>query len=384
MERRINKKQYLIILSLTPLFLALLSSTAFSAIELKYEGWEMRVEARISEMYHDNLTFTKEDKVGELLTTFSLSMNVDYTGRRRGVGLAGHITRWFRNDDFDEVRGSENLQLRLRYEFSEYDSISLEDSFAHSRYPMEFEEEFGRFTAEQDVYSNRVNLNYSREISEHFRINTNYTNGIYWTSESTSGDSIENGIGLYLDYLHSAATSASLGYNYSTREFEESGNVSVNSINTGLRHYITQRLSLDGRVGLTFVSPADDNDFTASSFDISLTNEIDARTTGRLSFSKGVHTTLEGDVFSSWQVSASLNRQFLENLNGSVSGFYGEGDFTSIDVRDKFLGASGGLNYIFGKHLTGNIGYTYSNLNSTNEDRGYISNVISSGVTLTF
>jgi hypothetical protein len=357
-----------------------------SAIELKYEGWEMTIKTRISQQYTDNLTFAREDKnkVEKFMTTLSIGLNLDYTGRRRSFGVSGKINRWLDNDNFDAIRKAEDVGIRFKHEFSEYDILSLDDLFHHSRFPVDFEEEFGRFTVDQDTYSNRFRIGYSREISEHLHFKANYNNTVYWASEELSRNSVVNGVGLSLNYIYSAATSASIAYNFTTRKYKESGTATMNSISAGLRKYITKRLYLDGKAGFSFISPVEGDDSVTGVYSLTATNDIDERTVGRLSFSRNVHTTFEGDVFNNWQVRADVKRDIMEDLKGSLSTFYGEGEFNIIDVRDTFFGADARLNYIFGKHLTGNLGYTYSNLDSTDEDREYKRNTITAGLTLTF
>lgn len=376
-------RAYLIWLSIFLLFI--LVSPAMSAIEVKYEGWEMTLEGRISEEYTDNLTFAGrgEDKVGKFLTNLSLMFDARYTGKRRTYDVTANLSRSFDDDNLDSLRNAENLYLGFTHRFSEYSIIGISDSFHHSKYPVEWEEQFGRFRTDYETYSNRFGVDYARDLSEHFRIRVNYGNNIYW-AEGFEGDSVENNAGLGLSYIYSAATSGSLSYSYSTRRYKDDGTADINSISVGLKKYITQRLYVDGNVGFSFVSPTEGGDSTTATYGFNITDEIDEKTIARLSFKRGVNTTFEGDVFTSWQASASLDRDLMENLKGSVSCFYGEGEYEVADTKDTFIGASGRVNYIFGRHLTGNLGYSYSNLDSATEEREYTVNSISAGVTLTF
>ncbi|GAB4533960.1 MAG: hypothetical protein Fur0020_00100 [Thermodesulfovibrionia bacterium] len=376
-------KRFLIALTLFSLLI--LASSAMSAIEVKYEGWEMTLEGRVSEEYTDNINFAgkNEDKVEKFMTNLSLSFDARYTGKRRTYDVRADLSRSFDDDNLDSLRASENIYLGFSHRFSEYSIISLSDSFHHSKYPVEWEEQFGRFRTDYETYNNRFGVDYARDLSEHLRIRVGYSNNLYW-AEGFEGDSVENGVNLGLSYIYSAATSGSLSYNYSTRRYKDDGTADINSFSVGLKKYITKRLSLDGNVGLSFISPPEGNDSTTTTYGLNLTDEIDEKTLARLSFRRGANTTYEGDVFTSWQVSANLDRDLMEDLKGTVSCFYGEGEYTSDGTKDTFIGASGRVNYIFGKHLTGNLGYTYSNLDSTAEDREYTVNSISGGVTLTF
>jgi len=368
------------------ILLLFFASPATAVIELKYEGWEMTVESKVALQYTDNLNFAREEekRVEKLMTTFSATMDLEYRGRRRGFGLSGVVNRWLDSDNFDVIRKAEDAKVRFRHEFSEYDIVRLSDSFHHSSFPVDFEEEFGRYTAEEDTYTNRFSIIYSRELSEHLNINANYRNTLYWASGGRSKDSMANGVGLDLNYIYSAATSFYMSYGYTARKYEDDGTATTNSISAGLRRYITKRLYFTGRVGYSFISSADGDNSTTVVYSLLVTDEIDERTVGRLSFSRNVRTTWEADVFRNWEVNLNIDRDLMKDLKGSLSGFYGEGEYLLTDIKDNFLGASARLNYIFGKHLRGNLGYRYSHLDSSGEDRGYTTNSVTAGITLIF
>ena len=79
----------------------------------------------------------------------------------------------------------------------------------------------------------------------------------------------------------------------------------------------------------------------------------------------------------------------MEDLIFSLSGFYGQGDFVSAEVTDTFLGVGADISYTFwrdkfGKSVDGRLGYTYSDLDSTDAERGYSRIGLDAGLTVSF
>jgi hypothetical protein len=122
-------------------------------------------------------------------------------------------------------------------------------------------------------------------------------------------------------------------------------------------------------------------DFTPTtdetSFDAVLTGEIDEKTSAIIDFSRDIRTAVDReDVFKNWRVTGRLTRLLMEDMNAILQAFYGEGEFVSDEITDTLSGSSISLNYVFwqqkrGARIDGNLGYTYSELKSTDEERGY-------------
>jgi hypothetical protein len=375
---------YLIICFLVFPLVILTSSTAFSVtvFKYKYEGVEMMVKGTVSQKYSDNFRFEVEDQAdASYFTTLGLDAELKYEGKRQSLNLRGKINYWFDTEEFDDERVSENLSLEYHRDLSKYHRLSLSDRFSHTRFPISFEEEFGRTGAKLDDYKNIFTLSYSRDISEDITIATDYSNFLYWTSkEEVSRDSVQHKTGFNVGYTYSPATSIRLSYSYSISEFEEADEISFHSVSTGLSRVITERLHLDVSIGWSFTS-AEEDSFTLS---VSLANEIDEKSDASLLFSRSIRTSHEGDVFRSWEISGEIDRKLLEGLNGSLSGFYGEGEFISAGREDKFLGISANINYIINRYLSAGVSYTLSHLDSNIESREYMRNTISVGASLTF
>jgi hypothetical protein len=357
-------------------------SPAFSVIELKYEGWEMSVKGSIAEFYSDNLFFdTDEDQDAKWVTSLNLNVNAHYTGERQSLEMRGSINAWVNNDDFKDERVSESVYLDYHRDLSEYHRFNLRNSFHHTRFPTTFEEEFGRKSADLDDYRNNFNLDYSRDISENHTITTHYSNLVYWTSkeEDVSRDSVQNAIRVSLNYKFDIATTTRLAYGYSHRNFEGSDNISIHSVGAGLRRYITKRLFVDGNIGWQTSSDTD-----SLAFLVNLEYEIDEKSNAGLYYSNTIRTSNDGDTFDSWQISGDINRRFLEDFNANLRGFYGEGEFESTGIEDRFSGASVSLSYVISEHLSARFSYYLSNLDSDDKSREYTRNSIGAGLVYSF
>ena len=126
------------------------------------------------------------------------------------------------------------------------------------------------------------------------------------------------------------------------------------------------------------------------SVEAALNDELNEKTTVGISYSRGIEiSSFQGDTFKNWQITANATRALSEDLNSSFSAFYGSGFYSSENITDTLTGAGFNLLYNFwesqrGSNIRGNLGYSYSQLNSTDNTRGYTANSVSSSITLAF
>ena len=188
-----------------------------------------------------------------------------------------------------------------------------------------------------------------------------------------------------VNYKLSHATTFLLSYAFSDTSYDRGDNISTDSVRAGVNQYITKRLYLRGNIGMIFTPSSDE-----TSLDAVLTGEIDKKTSAIIDFSRDIRAAVDReDVFRSWRVTGRVTRYLSEDVNVFLSAFYGEGDFVSAEVTDSLLGASISLNYILWQHkrgarIDGNCGYTYSELESTDEDRGYNRSSVDATLSMTF
>lgn len=366
-------------------FLIFMSSSAHA---FPYKGLDIKIQGTIAEIYNDNVTFAKkEDKKEDFITTLTLDLGVKYEGRRRALEFTGRINRQFHTIHSDIKSSSENLTLNFKNEFSKYDRIRLTDTFSHTHVPASIEEEFGRIRGRRESYSNNFNLNFTRDISEHFTVIAKYANGLNKISreEGDSRDSYLNRLGIVTEYMHSTATTFLLSYTFSTTKYEDAGDTSAHSIATGMRQYITRRLYFDGKVGIDFITSVNNKDTVKNVIEVSLTDEIDETTVSKLTFVRRDRTVSDtDDIFSNWRITGSLKKQLSERLSGSLLGFYGHGEFVSSGITDRLFGANTAVSYEFKEGFRGRLTYIYSALDSTDETREYARNTLSMGLSKAF
>lgn len=413
-------KSYAVILVLSCWIILIFNSYLDAYDFPPYQGLTLKVTGNISEKYSNNITYAsdQENKIEDFTTVMNLGLDFNYTGKRRFLGFSGNLTRELFVPSSDARNPSENARLSFVNEFSEYDRISLNNDFSHSRVPgrspggfnvdecreyyanlgvpsentekicNEFAEEFGRHKGRFDSYRNSLNLAYSKYISEYFNIGTNYNYRKNWSEEEGTLDADHHSIGISTNYKYSEPTRFSLSYWYRISTYEGGNDISRQSISAGFRQYITKLIYFDGNIGTDLsISGGGDDSITGNA---TVTGEIDPKSTASLSYSQGTSISANtDDTFKNWRVTGRLSKQFLEDLNGSLSAFYGEGDFSSTDVTDILMGARIDLSYNFwrskkGSSINGNLGYSYSDLDSTDEDRGYQRSSVNSSLTLAF
>jgi hypothetical protein len=355
------------------------------AYAFPFKGLDIKIKGTITEMYDDNINFTKDDKKEDFMTTFSLGFSAEYEGKRRSVRFLGDIRRSY-HATFTDIKNSyENLQINFRNEFTQYDTLMLSGAFSHSEVPMSFEEEFGRVRGRHDSYVNTVRIGYNKKFSERFNSYLQYTYELNTAVEETISDSYLNMINLSVNYLHSILTTFFMSYDVSNRRFKGGGDVDIHAVSLGFRKYITRRLFFDGRTGLNLVTVDNGEGDITQTVEISLTDEIDRNTLATLSFARMDEATSEKeDIFRSWQVSANLSKEFTDKLNGSIRVFYGNGRYVTSNFKYSLLGVNVGVSYEFTEHLSGQANYTYSNFDSNTEAQGYSKNVVYSGLAMTF
>ncbi len=393
-------------------------STSADAYEFPpYQGILLKVLGNISESYSNNVTFASEEenKVEDFRTMLNFGVDFQYTGKRRNLGLEGRITRQLFEGSSGIRNPSEYMKFNFRNEFSKNDSVTLRNTFSHTQEPgsnredfdlvkcrADYEntgksltqiellcnefEELGRFAGRFDDYSNDVSISYTRIIDESFNINTSYSNGLNWSSTDGTNDSRNDSLGARLNYKYSEATRFTLGYSYQLSSYEEGDDISRQSYNVGITQYITKHISLSGNVGKNIVSSGSNS----VSLEATLRGELDEKTSSSLSYSQGTDISAnQGDTFKNWQLSGVVTRVLLENLKSSLSAFYGQGEYSSTEITDTFVGVNANISYNFwrakrGSSITGNLGLAYSDLESTDETREYTRNSVNSSMTVTF
>lgn len=347
-----------------------------------YKETEIKIQGTITEMYDDNITFDKEDKKEDFLTRLGIMLSIMKEGKRRSLNFSLNINRGFYKK-YNEIKDSaEDISVNFLNEFSEYDRIVISNIYSHTEYPITFEEEFGRVSERYSLYGNSFMINYSKDISEHFLVSTAYTNSRYWSSEENSVKSYYHILNIKLDYIHDIDSILFFTYNGSRANYENGDSISNHIIAIGIRQYLTKRLFFDGKIGANYLSTFG---FTRNFINGTLIDNIDQRTTVRLSFTRQDQlVSNRRDIFSNWRIRGTVIRPLLEKMSSSFSLFYGQGKFKIADTINRLFGINSRISYEFNKYLIGYIVYNYSNFSSNIETRGYTRNTVVWGISMSF
>ncbi|RLB35428.1 MAG: hypothetical protein DRH12_16685, partial [Deltaproteobacteria bacterium] len=277
------------------------------------------------------------------------------------------------------------LSLNFYKEFSPYSQLRLTDSFAHTYEPRSFEEAFGRTGGRYSYYRNKFNLIYIRDISKYLNIRAIFANEINEVSRQGLRDSTLNQAGFNLNYFWSPSIILKFNYSFFLRDFTPGEGASTHSIVLGLRNYLTSQLYFDFRGGMEVIESFNDKNYIRPLIQALVTGDIDENTRVKLAFTKKYYTNAyTEDLFNYWRVSAFLTRRLLKRLRGSLLGFYGEGRYVAIGIRDKLNGVTFTFTYDVGRDIKANFSYTNSRVDSTDIGREYIKNTVGLGVTIKF
>jgi len=374
----------LIILVIFCILAVMLVLTPSNSYAFRYKNFDIYIKGDLFQVYDSNINFDKDNETDGFRTDASISLGLNRSWRRANLNLNGSIAHGIYNNNSDIGTGSESLRLNFEYEPSAYMSFQLTDSFSHSKEPTSFQEEFGRITGRFNTYVNSFSLGLTRQISKDFSATASYGNTIVRKDEGSDWDA--HSAGIRLNYNYSVDKIFHFGYQYafSKTRGEDSGSAG-HSVFFGAEKYFTQRLTLSGQVSLGRNDSDASDSNTSSSVSVSLNQEFDRITSARLSFALYNSDIMQGDSSSNnWQISGDVKRELSDKFNGSANVFYGEGTFRDIVGKDKLFGIGSKIDYEVTQRLRGNLNYSFSNLRSTDETRGYHRHLIGLGASYVY
>ena len=340
----------------------------------------------LSTRYDDNVTYVKENPKGDFITGATVGIGLSQEGKSDTFKMNGNVTQEFFWDNSSFNNNRQDMDLEFQKELSKLDHFQLDDTFLHAEAPRSFEDAFGSANGRYAFYHNKFETEYTRDLSKQFALQTHYGNEFYQADRADLNDSTRNHAGVELDYAHSSALIFLLSYDFSVRDFNPGKNIDARTLITGLRKFFTKQLYLDVKPGVSWLtSTENDQHFVKAVGLVALTDEITESTKAGIFYQRdsGAHASVE-DVFNSWRVGCDLSQQLLKRLKGTASLFYGEGDFETSDIEDKFIGVRAELEYEVKENLQTFISYDHLQTDSNRDSRDYKKNVATVGMTLIF
>ena len=358
----------------------------FRAFSYKIGDIDLKFRTGVSEEYNDNISQNSVNAKSDAITNLKFGLNAFYEGKTQNLNFSGDIIRHIFSQNPKLSNTTEEFGLRYNKEFSRRGRLSLTEAFLHSEEPTSFEDEFGRTSGRYSYTRNRFNSSYTHDLSKQITLSLNYGNETIEYSRVNPADTFTNNAGFEAAYAISSADILYAIYGFTVKKYAHGSAFKTNRLSGGWRHYFTSQLYLDALAGQDFIKSSHLNRAKTENYiSTSLTDEFDQTTKGVLSFLKegGANSDTQ-DIRESWRVSLDLTKQLFARLNAGLSGFFGEGKFSSSGTNDKLKGANIGLAYEISKSWKSNLSYSLSNLTSNVSTREYTVNRISLGATYEF
>ncbi|MFQ5680973.1 MAG: outer membrane beta-barrel protein [Candidatus Omnitrophota bacterium] len=346
---------------------------------------DININAALSQGYDDNITFIKFNRRKDLFNRLSLGVSGGYAGKRRRMRLNLALAQqlFYRYDTFNN--NSQNISFSLQQDFSRYQRVSLSNTFSHSYEPRSFLDAFGRTTGRYGYYRNRFALDYGQDVNRRLRWGLNYGQDIDIASRSDIGNSYAQRIGVNADYLFGSRFSAELSYLFSRRSFDPGKDAITHNLSLGAKYYFVSRFFAHGSAGWDIVRSYDNRDYLRPFFDASLSGDIDKNTQINLGFGQRYYTNAyTRDLFGYRQVSAELRRNMQERLSCRISGFYGQGKYLALDIRDRLKGGMLTFVYDLSRNTRLDFSYLYTDVASNLDSREYKKNSLTLGYSIKF
>lgn len=364
-------------------FLCLFCSQPAQA--LKIGGMDVDILTGIEESYDDNIAYAPDNEKDDFITRLSLGLRGTYTGKTSGLSVLGRFNydKYLDNDNYDN--DSQEVYLDLFKEFSEYFRFEGGDVFTHAEDPSSFEDEFGREQGRYSYIENEIRGAFIRDISKYLTLTLSGRNGVYFPSRDSIDESYYNAASVQFDYLMSSRLATFGFYEFYHRTYEGPGTIYFNTVAGGVKYFFNSMLYTDFTAGVDCIHTLDGEDLIKPLFIWGLTQELDERSVARIKATKRNTTqSTTQALFDTWSISAELTHQLSRRLDGSVSAFYGQGEYDRIMIEDDFQGFRLGLSYELSEDITARAGYSFSKTDSNLSSRDYTRNYYSVGLTMEF
>ncbi|MDD5072661.1 MAG: outer membrane beta-barrel protein [Candidatus Omnitrophica bacterium] len=369
----------------TVLMIGILCLFSPETYAVRFHEVEVKVHGAVYETYDDNITYVKDNKIGDFYTKPSVGASLIYEGKTSTASVSGNYYHEFYADNSGFDNNSGDVTAAFASELSKYDRITLSDTWTRTYEPRSFEDQFGFVGGRYSSDRNRVNFGYARDVSQHFGLSTRYSNEYNAYSRNDIAKSFLNTAGIEGAYILSSDFTIFTAYDFSRRDFDNGPHATTNTWTGGFRKFLTKQVYVDASTGVDFIRAYSGNEFAKPFGTIALTDDINDRTNASLMFSKRYNTiSYQEDIFDQLQVSGQINHEITRKLTGTVSAFYGRGEYVNTGQIDDLVGASAGLAYEINDKWKARALYSFSNQDSTSYFSEYRKNTVTFGLATEF
>ena len=375
----INQKH--IVFTLSALLLCAVNAHA----SYKMGGGEFFPRAAYSAVYDDNVTYSSQNELDDMINKLSIGADWELTGKTRQLTLSGDLKQdlFIDHDDFDNTSGS--FVVDFQTDLSPHDRLFLNDDFSVSEDPRNFEDEFGRTTGRYRTLRNTASANYEHDFSSQWSLRSFYKNTVHDASTDTVRDSMLHNAGIDIIRAWSTRLSFLAGYEFLNRSFDSGPDSYTHGAAIGTRYSITEFLVFEARGGVDFIESFTGRDSEKPFVTASLTQALDKLSSFTLRFSKRYDTTtFSTDLFDQWRISGTYQRQLMKRWTMGLNGFVGEGKYAGTSRTDDLYGAGGHVGYDLSDNARIILGYRFAETNSTNNTSDYVKNTVTASLDYQF
>jgi len=350
---------------------------AFCNLSLVSADVDLDINGGISVAYDDNLTYQNDQELEDMITRLHIGTGINVAGPRLTLNGALNVYHdlYQEHNEFDNTSFDINFDGRM--DLSERDHVTIGNIFRHSDRPVSFEESFGRVSGRYTHDRNLFDLGYRRALTSQLSALTHYEQQLNSYSRQDLRDSIQHKVGGGLEYAIDSSNIVGMGYDFTKRDFNRGTSVTANSVFGTYRRYLTKQLYLHLKAGGDFVDSGSSGKSNHARTEVSLINDVDEATRAALIFKKGIGSNAYSqNVFDSYEISARWSRLLTSRIDTKIDAFYGEGEYQTTNIEEKFTGAGFALNYALTQHAKVGFAYSFSENHSSVTSRSYIRNYV--------
>lgn len=341
--------------------------------------------ATLKEYYDSNITYASSDTLDDFITLIKLGVEGKYEGKNQSLLLNASIKQQIFADNSSFNNFAQELNGVYKADLTPYDRLKIKNTFVHDEDPQDFEDQFGRASGRYDYYKNGFDSSWTHDFTKQFSMELKYRNNYYDPQRSDLVRSIQHKPGVEVDYAFTSWTSGLVYYDYTNRHYDGRGTVHKNSTGVGAKHFFTEQIYGDVKVGVDFIQPISGKDLTKPQFFVGLTDLIDERTTYGISYINDYgDMAYSQELFNRWQINMNWGKQLLERLNLLLSFFTGEGKYVNLGTSDRFTGAGFLLTYALTQDMDLTGGYSFSASHSNVDNQGFEKNLLSMQINVKF
>ncbi|MGE5309277.1 MAG: hypothetical protein ACM3OC_09340 [Deltaproteobacteria bacterium] len=344
----------------------LLLSALFLAPAAACASLDILPHATMSEEYDSNISFLPTNAVSDWITRAQVGLDVTYEGSHDSVKFKSDYFYRFYHAHTNFDNGSGYVNLDVSHDLTDKDHIGFTENFRHGTDPSSLEDQFGRTSGRYTYTNNILDTNYSRELTSWWKAILRYSNEIDHYSREDISDNKRNTFGIGSEFTFSSTDIGLVDYKHTLRSYDPGGNVRVDTVTGGFRHYFTSDINLEAVTGYDFIRTINNVTSTDPVYNITLTDSITDKLEAKLSYLwENSTSAFSNDLFKNHRYSLGFIDQVNRRLKVDLQGFFGHGVYQQSRQKQVLKGASFGYMYELYPHwnLVNSISYTKQSSN---------------------